>query len=149
MENKNTNQTNQSKSSHNEYINRYYVSPELAREEWAGLTVANVHGFMLNRYNFFLSEASAKTEDVYFESQKAIAETLGLSEKTVNRAIQSLEKNGYLKYKLIHKGASFKNSYVIYDINKIVPVKTVSKPDVKVKPKHRFYDDEDEPNLPF
>lgn len=136
-------------SPHNEHINRYYVSPELAREEWAGLTVANVHGFMLNRYNFFLSKATVKTDDIYFESQKVIADILGLSEKTVNRAIQVLEKNGYLKYKLIHKGTSFKNSYVVYDINKIIPVKTVSKPDVKVKPKHRFYDDEGDSTLPF
>ena len=135
--------------SHNEYINRYYVSPELAREEWAGLTVANVHGFMLNRYNFFLSKSTVKTEDVYFESQKVIAETLGLSEKTVNRAIQSLEKNGYLTYKLIHQGKSFKNSYVINDLNKITPVKTASKPDVKAKVKPRFYDDDDDLNLPF
>jgi len=125
------------------HINRFYVSPELLQLDWAGGSVALVHGFMLNRYLFFRSKS--KGEHVYFESQKVIAETLGLSEKTVNRCISSLQEHKYLSFTLIHHGKSFKNSYVIYDVNKIMQV--VDKPTPKVKEKLQWFDDDS--NGPF
>ena len=128
---------------HNDHINRFYVSPGLLQLEWAGGSVALVHGFMLNRYLFFRSKS--KAELVYFESQKVIAETLGMSEKTVNRCISLLQEYNYLSFTLIHQGKSFKNSYVVHDVNKIMQIAT--KPTPKVKEKHHWFDDED--NGPF
>lgn len=128
---------------HNEHINRFYVSPELLQLEWAGGSVALVHGFMLNRYLFFRSKS--KAEHVYFESQKVISETLGMSEKTVNRCIALLQEHKYLSFTLIHQGKSFKNSYVVCDANKIMQI--VTKPTSKVKEKPQWFDEED--NGPF
>lgn len=139
----NTNSTQKNQLSTDKHINRFYVSPELLQLEWAGGSVALVHGFMLNRYLFFRSKS--KVEHVYFESQKVIAKTLGLSEKTVNRCIALLQENKYLTFTLIHHGKSFKNSYVIHDINKIMQI--VAKPVPKVKEKLQWVDDED--NGPF
>ena len=141
MDNKNSTQKNLVNT--DKHINRFYVSPELLQLEWAGGSVALVHGFMLNRYLFFRSKS--KAEHVYFESQKVIAKTLGMSEKTVNRCISLLQDHNYLSFTLIHQGKSFKNSYVVHDVNKIMQIAT--KPTPKVKEKFQWFDDED--NGPF
>lgn len=133
--------SNTTQTHHNEHINRFYVSPELLQLDWAGGSVALVHGFMLNRYLFFRSKS--KAEHVYFESQKVISETLGMSEKTVNRCIALLQEHKYLSFTLIHQGKSFKNSYVVYDANKIM--QNMIKPIPKVKEKSHWFDEDNGP----
>lgn len=132
----------------NKQINRYYVPPELTRKDWAGLTVSNVYGFMLNRYNFFLLKSKDNQKDVYFESQKNIAETVGVSERSVVNCIALLKEHGYLSYSLIRQGNSFKNSYIVYDLHKIMnipeknPTKSKKKSTITVNPDNQ---DEDIP----
>lgn len=87
---------------------------------------------MLNRYNFFLANNKGKEKDIYFESQAEIAKLINVSEKTVNRCIQTLKEKGYLTYKLIRRGTVFNNSYIVNDIHGISPL--VEKPKEKVKP---------------
>ena len=99
---------------------RYFaVSKELAQKKWSNSSVVLVYGLMLNRYNFFIRNKKKDQKNIYFESQKNIAEQLGMSERTVTSCISLLKEHGYITYELIRQGNSFKNSYIVNDVHKL------------------------------
>lgn len=79
--------------------------------EWATLATITIYSYMLNKYLFFKSKGNE-----YYESEVQIGLFLNLTSKSVQRAIKLLKEHSFLDYKLVHKGTSFVNVYVVNDV---------------------------------
>lgn len=75
-----------------------------------------VYSFMLNRYRYFVELAKTRcTAPEYYESIPAISERTKVPRRSINRILNVLREKGYIESKLIRKGTSFNNLYVVHD----------------------------------
>lgn len=117
-----------------------------------------VYSYMLNRYRYFLALAKTRNKQPeYYESIPSISKQTGTSQRSIKRVLKLLRQEGYLHYNLTRKGASFNNTYTVYDKHCIYQDKQTQAPTVAVSTKQPEIDDRplwmrddfDDTNLPF
>lgn len=117
-----------------------------------------VYSYMLNRYRYFLELAKTRhKQPEYYESIPSISKQTGTSERSIKRILKLLRQEGYLHYNLTRKGASFNNTYTVYDKHNIYQDKGVKTPIQTISTKQNAIDDRplwmrddfDDTNLPF
>lgn len=117
-----------------------------------------VYSYMLNRYRYFTELARSRHKPVeYYESIPAMSQQISVSESTIKRSLKVLKQHGYIEYQLTRRGASFNNSYTVYDKhniyqNKQPPVPSLPTPKQSQTEDARplwMRDDFDDTDLPF
>jgi CTP-dependent riboflavin kinase len=98
-----------------EQNSKYFkISQSMLADKRFSTSCCVVYGYMLNKQEYFKTKSKN-----YFESQQVIADSCGLSKRTVVQCIEELEKAEYIKTNLIRVGSSFVNTYSVVDIYKM------------------------------